>query len=449
MLDMPQRNLTKSPPPRIYVLILLLLFFLAPIAVAQSLALSPIIATNQRPRSMGFIWRPASPSDVESYEARLGSDGDWVDVGSAVRQSGKNFYYDFTGLSPGSEYTFYLRATGSGNTGATVSTITAATDFDARPCKSGGELKVIFSGLNSPGNAVNSFAITAEVYPGQSPNNDRIISNYRELDRTTREFSLGQAVPGMRYQIIVDKTALGNINQGLAARREVFFFGEDPLPACPSRASNSRDDDDEPPKPTATPIRDTLNHLPPSIQVNNWVDGAQGQQVDAVSVGRADVIPHHEIINAVNIWSYVTPGIEVCFDQPGRLLFVDSVYPPVDPVSLPAYQREGMTCATIDSAGTVVLLRSHGGAPSAQSIQPAQPNRYRASHSQALSDCEVRPWANLKFRHSPPDGSVRGVTSVRDWLPASEKRHGYFKVRLWDVDGWISGDYVATRGDCG
>ncbi len=181
---------------------------------------------------------------------------------------------------------------------------------------------------------------------------------------------------------------------------------------------------------------DTINHLPPSIQVKNWDWGAQGQQVDYVGVGRPDFYAPDQILNAVNIWGIVTPGIEVCFDQPGRLDFVSSAYPPIDPVSLPAYQSDGMTCASIDRAGTVVLLEG-------------EETEEEQSQSQALSGCEVRPIANLKFRHSPPDGSVRSVTAVRDWLPASEKRQGYFKVRLWDVDGWISGDYVITRGNCG
>ncbi len=196
--------------------------------------------------------------------------------------------------------------------------------------------------------------------------------------------------------------------------------------------------DDEPPpaRPTPTPIRDTLNHLPPGIQVNNWHDGAQGQQVNHVGVGRADRIPPDEIADAVNIWGYVTPGIEVCFDQPGRLLFVDSVYPPIAPYPLPAYQRDSMTCTTIDTAGTVVLLREDSPPPS-------------HSHSQALSGCEVRPWADVKFRKSPPGGEVISVTSIREWLPASEKRYGYFKVRLWGREGWVSGEYVYTRGECG
>jgi len=66
-----------------------------------------------------------------------------------------------------------------------------------------------------------------------------------------------------------------------------------------------------------------------------------------------------------------------------------------------------------------------------------------------LSGCEVRPWADVKFRQSPPGGEVIGVTAIREWLPASEKRYGYFKVPLWGREGWISGRFVYTRGNCG
>lgn len=187
---------------------------------------------------------------------------------------------------------------------------------------------------------------------------------------------------------------------------------------------------------TPTPIRDSINHLPPGIVVSNWLDGAQGQQVDHVGAGRPDAVNQHNFIDGVNIWGHVTPGIEVCFQQTGSLLFIDSVYPPVDPMVPPSHQRDGMTCATVDTAGTVVLLRDQARATPIPS-------------SQTLSGCEVRPWADLNFRQSPPAGAVISVTASRDWLPASERSAGYFKVRLWDFEGWISGDYVYTRGQCG
>ena len=228
------------------------------------------------------------------------------------------------------------------------------------------------------------------------------------------------------------------------------------IPAPPAQ-----DDSDHEPyvyvPPKHTPIPDTLNHLPAGIQVSNWRDGAQGRRVGAAGVGRADVI-EQGLLDAVDIWSNVTPGVEVCFNQPGRVVFLDAAYAPRKLFDLPAYQRDGMTCTTINSAGTVVLLRGESPPPQQP---PSQPQQSQTQHSppalataephetQSLSGCEVRPWANVKFRQSPPGGEIIGVTAIRKWLPASEKRYGYFKVRLWGREGWISGRFVYTRGDCG
>ncbi len=226
---------------------------------------------------------------------------------------------------------------------------------------------------------------------------------------------------------------------GLSLTVSALFNG---LPSArtspaPARSSRSSRDDDKSPPPTPTRVKDSLNHLPPGIQVSNWVDGAQGRRVGFDAISRADLI-EQGIIDAADLYGYITPGVEVCFAAHGRLVFLDAAYAPRRLLELSSYQRAGMTCAAIDRGGTVVLLQS--GDPPAP--QPSQPQ------SQALSDCEAQPWANLKFRQSPPRGWVLGVTATRDWLPASEKRQGYFKVRLWGREGWISGDYVYLRGDC-
>ncbi len=394
---------------------------------------------------------------IDSFEARRGSDGDWVDVGSALRQNGRNYIYTVGGLSPDTEYTFSVRATGGGNTGdpksVTARTITAATDYNFRLCNSGGEFKLIFSGLNKPGNALYSYGtFSASFFDGQANSAKRSPYSFSPLDKTTREVTLGPFNSGERLYVIIAQFLTADANQEIS-RRSAVYFAHEPIPACPSSPSRSAARSDAP-KPTPRPKVHTLNHLPPGIQVNNWHDGAQGQQVDHVGVGRADAINPQAILDAVNIWGYVTPGIEVCFEQPGRLVFVDSVYPPVAPYPLPAYQRAGMTCTTIDTAGTVVLMRGEG--PPMQYSQPqsaidtplatAIPSQ---TYSQALSGCEVRPWADVKFRQSPPGGDVISVTSIRKWLPASEKRYGYFKVTLWGREGWVSGDYVYIRGNCG
>ncbi|MCY3831837.1 MAG: fibronectin type III domain-containing protein, partial [Chloroflexi bacterium] len=246
----------------------------------------------------------------------------------------------------------------------------------------------------------------------------------------------------------------------------VLYVNTLPAPPAADRGrppAKSKREPDATPTPipaTPTPIPQTLRSLPPGIQVSNWVDGAQGQRVGPAGVGRADLI-ERGILDAIDIWSYVTSGVEVCFAQQGRIVFLDAAYAPRQLSDLPAYQRDGMTCTTIDRAGTVVLLRGEGPPPQQQPSQPEQSQPQSASgappaaaepsqpYSQMLSGCEVRPWADLKFRQSPPGGEVISVTSIRKWLPASETRYGYFRVRLWGREGWISGRFVYTRGDCG
>ncbi len=236
--------------------------------------------------------------------------------------------------------------------------------------------------------------------------------------------------------------------------RIVFLF-IDTLPAPASSRSSSKSEPT--PLPTATPTPKppvyTLNQLPPSIQVSNWVEGAQGRRVGSDAISRVDLI-QEGILDAVDVYGYVTPGVEVCFKRQGRAVFLDASFAPRRLSDLPSYQRADMTCVNIDRAGAVVLLHS-GSPPPPQANQAEQPPSQQIQPQQsqplspAMSDCEVQPYANLKFRQSPPDGLVLGVTGSRDWLPASDKRAGYFKVRLWGVEGWISGAYVHIRGDCG
>ncbi|MCY3573321.1 MAG: hypothetical protein OXG92_09760 [Chloroflexi bacterium] len=284
-----------------------------------------------------------------------------------------------------------------------------------------------------PSSGATSYAVAREYFPFSPFWRDvGNVTSYTFLVRGTREIDEND------YDIFYVRA----VNSGGHSDANSFLlhWGDIPKPPQPRDGTADGDGDDEPyiPKPTPTPIHDTLNHLPPGIQVSNWRDGAQGQQVNHIGVGRADLVARG-ILNAVDLWGYITPGIEVCFAQHGRVVFLDAAYMPRQLFDLPAYSRDGMTCATIDRAGTVVLLR--GEPPPEIPPDPSQP--------QILNDCEVWPWENVNFRESPPDGPVISVTGLREWLPASEKQHGYFKVRLWEREGWISGDYVYTRGGCG
>ena len=390
---------------------------------------------------MLFVNSGATP---DKYEARLGSTGAWQDVTSRVWQGGRAWFYTVTGLQPETEYTLYLRASAGGNTSAIVSvtatTLSRAIDYNARFCSDGGVNKLLFSGLDSPGNAAYVFELFINLFIGQSTTGERVVFTHANILNTRREVTIGSVATGERVYGNLIQTQDGNVISTLVFQ----FIGSERLPACyPSPPESSSGDSSSGPyipNPTPTPIHDTLNHLPPEIEVNNWVDGAQGRRVGLTGVGRADLI--EGFLDAIDIWSHVTPGVQVCFAQSGRIVFLDAAYSPRQLVDLPEYSRDGRdTCTVIDRAGTVVLLQSASPPPP---LPPAAPMPVHA-----LSDCQVQPWADLNFRESPPDGAVIGVTSSRDWLSASEKSAGYFKVSLWGRDGWISSQFVRTRGECG
>ena len=116
------------------------------------------------------------------------------------------------------------------------------------------------------------------------------------------------------------------------------------------------------PTPTATPQPSTcLTSLPDSIVVSNFRDSTQCQQLDGGGIGIPSII-EEGFIDAVDIWSYVVPGTQVCFRQSsGRFIFLDAETMPraIIPLSLSYRVRDDvseMICTQIDRAGSVILM---------------------------------------------------------------------------------------------
>ena len=120
---------------------------------------------------------------------------------------------------------------------------------------------------------------------------------------------------------------------------------------------------DPTPAPTATerpptPATCMGLHAATGIIVNaafGLNSGVQCQQLDGGGIGIQALAANY--IAAVDIWGYVDQGIEVCFPGIGRIIYLDASTMPRAMALLPTHGAEnGITCASIESPGSLVLL---------------------------------------------------------------------------------------------
>ncbi len=83
--------------------------------------------------------------------------------------------------------------------------------------------------------------------------------------------------------------------------------------------------------------------------------GVHFRQLDGTGIGVQSIIDAGYLA-ALDVYGYVEQGVEVCFPQIGRVLFLDARTMPRAIVPLEATVRDGMTCVTLNSPGSLVLL---------------------------------------------------------------------------------------------
>lgn len=178
--------------------------------------------------------------------------------------------------------------------------------------------------------------------------------------------------------------------------------------------------------------------------------GLQCQQVDAAGIGDASLVAAG-FIDAVDVWGYVEQGVEICFAQPGAIVFLDAAYAPRRPSPLPFYAQDGKTCATLNRPGTVVL--APGQAPDTAAAEAPDTNAAQAPDTVAAeaSQCNVTTLGNLNLRASPGLGeNIIGLVPRGTSLPALARTLYWFQVKHRGATGWISANarYVAASGNC-
>ena len=150
-----------------------------------------------------------------------------------------------------------------------------------------------------------------------------------------------------------------------------------------------------------------MHNLPPGIEVKNWVEGEQGQRVEAQGGGNQAIIDQG-LLDEIDIWGYITPGIEVCFAQQGRMLLLDAAFSPRQAMQMPDHDAVSQ-----------------------------------------LPNCMVQLLYELNFHDAPAGQHIIQVLPAYILLTAFSYHEGWFKVDYYDQRGWVSAEYVQAHGDCG
>ena len=187
--------------------------------------------------------------------------------------------------------------------------------------------------------------------------------------------------------------------------------------------------------------------------VHGLNSGIECQRVDNAGVGIQWVIDLG-VLDAVDVWSFVGLGYEVCFPQSGRIIFLDAAASPRTVLTDISYElRDGYTCAAMKIAGTLVLVPADSleitPDTSSLGITSAKVDSSGEDISWAndLTNCQVTTDFNLRLRRQPGGESLRLVPR-NTTLAATRRTVYWFKVEFNNIDGWIAASLTTTAGDC-
>lgn len=187
--------------------------------------------------------------------------------------------------------------------------------------------------------------------------------------------------------------------------------------------------------------------------VDGLCSGIQFQRVSPAGVGNEAVL-NQGYLDAVDTWSNIGRGYEVCFPQVGRLIFLDSAITPRMPSWVTTNIRGEFTCAFMDRAGTLVLVNAPNGTAqdSTMTTTATTPARRPGtddpiSSAIALEDCAVTPRVNLRLR-AAPWGKITEVVPAGTEVPADSRTSSWFFVSYGGFSGWIAAWLSTAEGNC-
>ena len=177
--------------------------------------------------------------------------------------------------------------------------------------------------------------------------------------------------------------------------------------------------------------------------------GIQFRRLDHCGVGIKSVVDMG-FLDAVDIWSNVGSGYDVCFPQIGRIVFLDAASSPRS-VVYPEYRfDDGWTCSSMDRAGTMVLVK----APTDIATQTSTTTTTRRPGTNDsiddaidLEDCAVTPRVNLRLR-AAPWGKILDVVPRDTEVAAKARTKSWFNVTHIEQEGWSAAWLADSEGGC-
>ena len=166
---------------------------------------------------------------------------------------------------------------------------------------------------------------------------------------------------------------------------------------------------------------------------NGLRSGVQFQRVSGDEIGIPAVL-ELGVLDAIDVWAWVDQGVEVCFFKSGSLLFLDSNTIPRSIAPVRVYIDDGLTCAYLTGAGTIVLVSSGGVDP--------KPTIW------TLQGCLITTIEWLNHRATPGGPEILAVVPNDYTLSATARSEDWFQVTYNGRVGWVSADWVTTQGAC-
>ena len=219
------------------------------------------------------------------------------------------------------------------------------------------------------------------------------------------------------------------------------------LPIVTSYPESSNSESSEPVKPnalahTCVDVHERENGI--EIQATFGLEsGVQCQEIDASGIGIQWIIDAG-FTKAVDIWSYVEQGVQICLDASGPLLLIDATTIPKTVKSINSFIVDGKTCTSLWRPGSIVLQTPQTGA-SALPAATAQP--LPLPSPTPTPQCLATTSAAVNLRDVPSGNRIGGIYPNQT-VTVLDSASGWHQVVHSGSTGWISANYLSLSGEC-